>query len=48
MVKRITIVLADKTVKDVKKIQAKLLLEAEGSVSFSSVIDMLLKEVLAK
>lgn len=48
MTQRITIMLSDETVKKVRKIQAKLIVESIDSVSFSRVVEMLLKEALAK
>lgn len=48
MSQRITIILSDETVKKVRKEQAKLIVESEGTVFFSSVVEMLLKEALAK
>jgi len=48
MTKRITIVLSDSTNKKIRMLQAKMITEADYSVSFSSVIEILLKEALAK
>lgn len=48
MVKRVTIMLSDEMVKRVRAVQAKLIPTVEYSVSFSSVVEQLLKEALAK
>ncbi len=48
MVKRITVVLSDSTVKKVREIQAKLIPTVDYSVSFSSVVEQLLVEALKK
>jgi len=48
MSKRITIVLSDATHKKVRLAQAKLIPTVDYSVSFSSVIELLLIEALKK
>lgn len=48
MSKRTTIVLSDETTKKIKKIQSELILTVDYSVSFSSVVEQLLKEALNK
>lgn len=48
MSKRITIVLSDETAKKVRKVQAELIPTVDYSVSFSSVVEQLLKEALKK
>ena len=48
MTKRITIVLSDETNKKIRKVQADLIPTVDYNVSFSSVVEMLLKEALKK
>lgn len=48
MSKRITVVLSDEIVKKVRKVQAELIPTVDHSVSFSSVVEQLLKEALSK
>ena len=48
MSKRMTIVLSDETTKKVRKVQADLIPTVDYSVSFSRVVEMLLKKGLKK
>ena len=48
MKQRITITLSDEIVRKVRKEQSKLIVESKGAVFFGSVVEMLLKEALAK
>ena len=48
MSKRITIILSDEITKKVRKVQADLIPTVDYNVSFSGVIEMLLKEALEK
>lgn len=48
MSKRITISISDETVKKVRIVQAELIRTVDYSVSFSSVVEMLLKKGLKK
>jgi len=48
MIKRVTLVLSDDMVKKVRKIQSELIPTVDYSVSFSSVVEQLLKEAIAK
>ncbi len=48
MSKRITVILSDEIVKKVRKVQAELIPTVDYSVSFSSVVEQLLKEALSK
>lgn len=48
MVKRITIVLSDETVKKIRKTQSELIVSVDYTVSFSSVVELLLTKGLKK
>ena len=48
MTKRITIILSDEITKKVKKVQADMIPKVDFNVSFSRVVEMLLKEALKK
>ena len=48
MTMRITIVMSEGINRKVRLVQSKLIAETNRSVSFSSVVEMLLKEALAK
>jgi hypothetical protein len=46
MKQRVTIMLDDEVIKKIRKVQAKMILEKQASVSLSSLINKLLKENL--